>query len=84
MLLNGETGNILLFDDIDITVLDELQSAIDNADADGLSVFFGKYFISYLVSITKELYLYAARSDSILVITVIPVFCNLISPLSTS
>ena len=43
MLLNGETGNILLFDDIDITVLDELQSAIDNADADGLSVFFGKY-----------------------------------------
>lgn len=43
VLLNGETGNILLFDDVDITVLDELQSAIDNADVGGLSDFFGKY-----------------------------------------
>ena len=43
VLVNGETGAVLLFDDINISLLDELQSYIDADDAKAVIDFMNKY-----------------------------------------
>ena len=43
VLVNGETGAVLLFDDIDISLLDELQRYIDADDAQAVIDFMNKH-----------------------------------------
>ena len=43
VLMNGETGMVLLFDDIDISLLDELQGYIDTDDAQAVMDFMNKH-----------------------------------------
>ena len=43
VLMNGETGMVLLFDDIDISLLDELQGYIDADDAQAVIDFMNKH-----------------------------------------
>ncbi|MDR1195893.1 MAG: hypothetical protein LBL00_05390, partial [Endomicrobium sp.] len=43
VLLNGETGSILVFADIDAAMLNELQSYIDSGNTNGIERFFRRY-----------------------------------------
>lgn len=43
ILLNGETGSILLFNDLDVKILDQLQAIISADNVAGLRKFIGKY-----------------------------------------
>ena len=43
VIMNGETGMVLLFDDIDISLLDELQGYIDADDAQAVIDFMNKH-----------------------------------------